>query len=161
MVADVPPSATGRYPDEPPAAMTGFQAVMLRLREVIEFGSYYLAAQADRLKLTAVNVAMFAVLAAVAAFIGTAVVLTAGVLLVVGVAGGLSELAAWLIGPHFRWLGDLVTSIVILGTVIAGTVIVFKKVTSSSRERLVAAYEQRKSQQRTHLGTDVGVESRR
>jgi hypothetical protein len=134
----------------------GVAAIGLRVREVVEFASYYLTAQLDRLRLTAINLAMFAVLGFIAAFVGAAVVLTAGVLLVVGMADGLGAL----FGERY-WLGDLVTAIVILGTLCAGTIVVFKKVTKSSRERLVAAYEQRKSQQRADLGTDVEAESRR
>ena len=164
MVADgnaTRPAADRFNDDEPAAVLTGFASVGLRVREVIEFASYYLAAQADRLKLTAINLVMFALLGAIAAFVGAAVVLTAGVLLVVGVADALGVLSTALIGPRFYWLGDLVTALVILGVLFVGTIVVFKKVTKSSRERLVAAYEQRKSQQRTNLGTDVGVESRR
>ena len=125
------------------------------LREVIEFASYYLAAQADRLKLTAINIAMFVILGAIGAFVGTAIVLTAGVLLIVGIAGGLGAL----FGGRL-WLGDLATAILVLGILFAGTIIVFKKVTGTTRGKLVSAYEQRKSQQRATLGTDVDVESK-
>ncbi len=156
MVVDANSPRPGRFEEETVAVPTGFEAISLRLREVIEFASYYASAQADRLKLTAINLAMFAILGAVAAFVGVAVVLTAGVLLVVGVAGGLGAL----FGGRL-WLGDLVTAVVVLGALLAGTVVVFKMVTGSTRRKLVSAYEQRKSQQRTNLGTDVGVESRR
>jgi len=165
MVADGnaprPAAAGDRFTDEPPVPGDGLAAVALRAREVIAFASYYLSAQIDRLKLTAINVAMFAILGAIAAFVGMAVVLTAGVLLVVGVAGGVGELFRLLLGSHFAWLGDVVTALVILGGLFAGTIVVFKRVTKISRERLVAAYEQRKSQQRSDLGTDVGAESQR
>lgn len=166
MVADgnAPRPTTGgsrdRFAEPAVAGPDGLASVGLRVREVIEFASYYLAAQLDRLKLTAINLAMFALLGAIAAFVGVAVVLTAGVLLVVGVAEAAGMLSAWLIGPRFYWLGDLITACVILGGLFLGTIIVFKKVTNSSRERLVAAYEQRKSQQRADLGTDVATESR-
>ena len=154
-------TSSDRFANGPESDPSGVDSVGLRVRELVEFGSYYLAAQVDRIRLTAINVAMFAILGAIAAFVGVAVVLTAGVLLTVGVAHGLGELSAVLMGPRFFWLGDLVTAIVILGALFGGTIIVFKKVTKSSRERLVAAYEQRKSQQRSDLGTDVEAESRR
>ena len=131
-------------------------SVGLRVRELIEFASYYLAAQADRLKLTAINVAMFAVLAAVVAFIGIAVVLTAGVVLVLGVAGALGALC----GGHL-WVGELITSAVILGAILVGVVVGFKAVLSMSRKKVVETYEQRKSRQRADLGTDVDEEAER
>jgi hypothetical protein len=141
--------------DEPPAATTGVSVIALRVRELIAFAAYYVAAQVDRFKLTAINIAMFVILGAVAAFVGVAVVLTAGVLLVVGVAGGLGEL----FGGR-RWAGDLVTAVVILGVLLGGTVVAFKIVTKSTRGKLVAAYEQRKREQRSSFGTDVDEQSR-
>lgn len=139
------PSRFNQAETAPPPASVG-----LRIRELIEFGSYYLTAQVDRLKLTAINVAMFAILGLVVAFVGVAVVLTAGVLLVVGIADMLGALFGGRV-----WLGQLVTSVVILGAVLAGVFVVFKTVLTQSRKKVVASYEQRKSQQRADLGTDV------
>ena len=139
-------------PSPPEAVAT----VGLRLRELIEFGSYYLTAQIDRLKLTAINVAMFAVLGAVVAFVGVAVVLTAGVLLVLGVAGALGALC----GGH-EWIGQLITAALILGTILIAVLVGFKAVLSSSKKKVVETYEQRKSRQRVDLGTDVEEQAKR
>ena len=129
--------------------------VGLRVRELIAFASYYAAAQVDRVKLTAINIAMFVVLGAIAAFTGLTVVITASVLLVVGI----SQAIGAVLGGRM-WAGYLITSVVVLGSLFVGTVVAFKIVTKSTRGKLVAAYEQRKHEQRSDLGTDVEQESR-
>ncbi len=151
-------SKGGRFDAESDGPTPGqtYASIGLRVRELVEFGSYYVTAQVDRLKLTAINLAMFAVVGAVLAFVGIAVVLTAGVLLVTGIAGMIGALC-----DHTPWLGQLITAVVILGGLITAVLVVFKAVLSKSRKKVVATYEQRKSQQRSDLGTDVDQQAGR
>ena len=99
---------------------------------------------------------MFVILGSVLAFVGVAVVLTAGVLLVTGIAGAVGAL----FGGRL-WLGELITAVVVLGSLLAAVLVVFKTVLSKSRQKVVKTYEQRKSQQRSDLGTDVDEQSKR
>ena len=139
--------------DEP--VPTGAAAIGKRAREVAAFGGYYLSAQFDRIKLTAINIAMFAVLGVMALAIGLAVVFTAAVLLVVGVAQAIGSL----LGGHM-WAGNLITAVAILGVIAAAVVIGFKVVTKSTRGKVAATYEQRKREQRADFNTDVKQQSR-
>lgn len=146
----------GRFASDPFGSGHSVASVGMRVRELVEFGSYYVTAQIDRAKLTAISIAMFVLVGLILAFVGVAVVLTAGVLLVTGIAGA--------IGALFNgrlWLGELITSVVILGGLVAGVLVVFKTVLTKSRKKVVAAYEQRKSQQRSDLGTDVDEQAGR
>ena len=154
MVAQAETSRTTPGPD--PSA--GVAAVTLRIRELVAFANYYLAAQLDRAKLTAVNVGMFAVLGLFALAIGTAVVFTATVLLVVGLSNLLGTLLAF--RPWLFWVGYLIVPILILGGLTAGVVIGFKMATKSTRGKMKAAYDQRKREQRASFGTDVDEQSR-
>ncbi len=164
MVADGTASRRGvdedaeREASEASSPPTGAAAVAVgqRVRELVEFGSYYVAAQTDRVKLVVINSAMFVVLGLIGACLGLVILATAAALFVVGIADAIGTLL-W----HQMWAGYLITSVVIIGGLIVGTIVVFKKVTKSSRERLVAAYEQRKSKQRSTLGTDVEEQSHR
>ena len=140
--------------DLPPEGSLG--DLGLRVREIVAFASHYLAAQLDRIKLTAINIAMFVVLGLIGAIVGLAVVFTAAALLVTGVAGAISAL----LGGR-TWAGDLITAVLILGTLVIGTVVAFKVVAKRSRKGLVAAYDQRKHEQRETLGTDVDEQARR
>ena len=129
--------------------------VSARVREVVAFANYYVAAQVDRFKLTAINIAMFAVLGLIALAIGLAVVFTAAVVLVIGVAGAIGAL----LGGRM-WAGELITSVVILGTIAAGVVVGFKLATKSTRGKLKASYDRRKQDQRASFGTDVDEQSK-
>ena len=145
----------GRLSDGEPHTSAGTPGVGARVREVVAFANYYAAAQIDRLKLTAINIAMFAVLGLIALAIGLAIVFTAAVVLVIGVAGAIGAM----LGGRM-WAGELITSVAILGTIAGGVVIGFKLATKSTRGKLKASYDQRKRDQRDSFGTDVDEQSR-
>ena len=157
MVADANSRSSDRVTSGPEPTV-GMGAVGHRLREVVAFGNYYVAAQIDRAKLTAINIGMFAVLGLFAVAIGTAVVFTAAVLLVVGLSNLLGTVLAF--RPWLFWIGYLIVPVLILGGLTAGVVIGTKIVTKSTRGKMAAAYEQRKHEQRSGLGTDVEEQSR-
>lgn len=147
MVASGKSPAGGRVTaDEPaPAADIGS-----RIGELQSYVAYFVAAQVDRAKVIARNVIVFTILGVVGALVGAAVVVTAAVYLVAGVAGGLGALFG-----NRLWLGELVTALVILGTIVVGILLVAKRLTKTSRGKLVQSYEQRARSQRDKFGTDV------
>jgi hypothetical protein len=154
MVAD-PEGKPGRgfvtdetEPDPTPAS--AFSEIGDRFAEARDYASYYVKARVDRIKVTARNVAVLAALGVVGLIAGAALVITAVVMLCVGIALGLSAL----FGGRM-WLGDLVTAIILLGAIGAGAYVGISRLTKTSKERMVRAYEQRKREQRDEHGTDV------
>ena len=151
MVAD--PEGRGFVTDETepdPTPASAFSEVAERLGEVRDYAAYYVKARVDRIKVVARNVAVMAALGVVALVAAGALVVTAVVLLCQGIALGLANL----FGGRL-WLGDLVTAILLLGAIGAGAYIGISRLTKTSKERMVRAYEQRKREQRVEHGTDV------
>ncbi len=90
------------------------------------------------------------VLGIVGAIVGGALMATAAVLLLVGIAHGLGDLLwdKW-------WLGDLIVGLLVLGGAAAGIIFGMKKLTGTFKKQLVAKYEDRQRQQRINFGHDV------
>ncbi len=127
-----------------------FRDVSQSLKEAQAFGAHYLAAQRDRAILVVRNVVVLGIVGIIAGIAGAGIVVTAAVLLVVGVAGGLGRLFGGI-----PWLGDLVTAIIIFAGLGIGAWLFVTKLTKTSKKQVVSSYEQRKSQQRSQFGTDV------
>jgi len=134
--------------DEAPTE--AFRAVGARFGELAEYISYFIAAKTDGLKLTMRNVAVMAALGIVGLIAAGAMVVSAVVLVCWGIALGLAALFG-----HHLWAGYLVTGILLLGLIGGGTMIGLKKLTGTSRERLVQKYATRQQQQRAKFGRDV------
>jgi hypothetical protein len=137
-----------RTDEAAPAAAWG--DAFARFGEVREYAAYYVKARVDALKLSLRNLILMVALGIIGAFAGGALVVMAVVLLCIGIAHGLGEL----FGGRL-WLGDLVTAILLLGAIGATVYIAVTRVTKTSKERVVKAYEQRKRQQRADHGVDV------
>jgi hypothetical protein len=148
--ADEPGGATPHVmpPGESPAdAFRGFGPLLAELGEYV---SYFLSAKIDAVKVTARNVGIYAALGIVGLFAGCAFVITAVVLLMMGLANGLGELLG-----HRPWAGALIIGGVVLGGLAVGIVVTLKKVTNMSRDALVRKYENRQREQRSKFGHDV------
>ena len=133
-----------------------FADVKTRVAELTEYAGYFLSAKVDGIKLAIRNAGVYAALGAVGLFAGGALVATAVVLLLRGIAGGLGTL----FGGRL-WLGELVTAVVFLALIGGGAVFALRRMTAASRERTVKKYESRKQQQRARYGTDVGQRAER
>ncbi len=146
-------AAGGRLgPDTPDEQTPGaaFKDLSTRLDELKEYVSYYLSAKADGIKVTLRNVGIYAALGVVGLIAGGAFIVTLMVFLLRGIAGGLGEL----FGGRL-WLGELVTAIVLLAILGAGTMFILNRLTKASRERTAKKYASRQQQQRARFGTDV------
>src|SRR6476646_4187897 len=74
--------------------------------ELKEYAGYYVAAKLDSYKTSAVNLGIYAVLGLMGAVVGSAILATAAVLLLWGLADGLGSLSAHLFNsPNWHWLG--------------------------------------------------------
>lgn len=118
--------------------------------ELKEFAAYYVGAKLDAIKVTVRNVGIYAGLGIVGLIAASAVITTAVVLLLTGIAGGLGDLL-W----DKYWLGALIVGLVVLGGLAGGIVFGMKKLTNTFRKQLVQKYENRQRDQRTNFGEDV------
>jgi uncharacterized membrane protein (DUF106 family) len=79
-----------------------------------------------------------------------AMVVTAVVLLLRGVAGAFAQVFA-----SHPWLGDLITAVLVLAVLAGAIVFVMKKLTGTFRSLTVKKYEDRLRRERQEFGHDV------
>jgi len=132
----------------PPAQ--AFHDAMAKLAELKEYVAYYAAVRVDMLKVTIRNLGIYAALGVVGLIAAGAMVVTAVVLLLQGIAGAFAQLI-----PRFPWLGNLITAVLVLGAMAVGIVIVMKKLTGTFRSQTVKKYEDRQRSERQQDGHDV------
>jgi hypothetical protein len=141
--------------DEPAEKLTGNPAVDAVAKisgsvgELKEYLSYLMAAKMDGVKSSIRNVGLYAAIGMVGLIVGGAILATAGVLLVVGIAQALGALF------NRMWLGNLVTAVLFLGLLGVGVWLMMSKVTKSWRNATWKKYEDRKREQRKQYGHDV------
>jgi hypothetical protein len=123
---------------------------MAKLAELKEYVAYYAAVRVDMLKVTIRNLGIYAALGVVGLIAAGAMVVTAVVLLLQGIAGAFAQLI-----PRFPWLGNLITAVLVLGAMAVGIVIVMKKLTGTFRSQTVKKYEERTRRERQQFGHDV------
>lgn len=128
-----------------------FRDVGGRLAELKEFASYYVGAKLDSYKVSLRNLGMYAALGIVGLIAGSAIITTAAVLLLVGLAVAIGKP----FNPDQPWVGALVVGLLVLGGLAFGIIFFMKKLTNTSRKRLVQKYENRQRDQRIHFGEDV------
>jgi len=144
-------SSTGSAANGQGSPADAFKDIGARLGEVKEYASYLIATKLDGIKATIRNIAIFAVLGIVGLIVGGAVLVTAGVLLITGLAQAISALLG-----DSGWAGKLIVSLLILGGLAAGVIFGLKSLTRTFKSQLVAKYEERQRQQRSNFGHDVG-----
>jgi hypothetical protein len=130
------------------------------LGELKEYAGYYVSAKLDSYKSSAVNLGIYAVLGLLGAVVGAAMLATAAVLLLWGLAEGLGALAVHLFGGGWHWLGPFLVGLILLGGMAAGVIFGLKWFTRTSHSRLVAKYEDRKRRERIEYGFDVEQRAR-
>jgi hypothetical protein len=124
--------------------------LLSNLAELREYAALYLATHADSVKLSARQAVLKAAVGVIGLVAAVAIVATAGVLLVTGMANGI----ALLLGDRL-WAGQLITAVVILSVLAGGAYAGLRIVLKSSRNRTVEKYERRHQQQRAAFGHDV------
>jgi hypothetical protein len=123
---------------------------MEKLAELKEYVAYYATVRVDMLKVTVRNLGIYAALGVVGLIAVGAMVVTAVVLLLRGIAGAFAQLFS-----GHPWLGDLITAVLFLGVMAAGVVIVMKKLTGTFRSQTVKKYEDRLHREREQFGHDI------
>lgn len=141
--SDGDPHATaGAEPD-------GFKALVRQVCALIDECSYYVTAQADRLKLSARLLVVRAVTAGLACIALVAVIVLATWLTLVGLADGLSVLCG-----GRAWAGRLLTGTLVLGGLALANVILQAWLTYSSRKGTVEKYEELQDRRRRRCDRD-------
>jgi hypothetical protein len=128
-----------------------FKDVGARLGELKEFASYYVAAKLDAYKVTARNLGMYAALGIVGLIAGSAIISTAAVLLLVGLAIAIGKP----FNPDQPWVGAIVVGLLVLGGLAGGIIFFMKRLTNTARAALVEKYKNRQRDQRIQFGEDV------
>lgn len=131
-------------------ASAAFRDAAVRLAEVREYVSFYIATKTDALKLTVRKAIFFAVVGILALLVAAGAVVTAVVMLLSGLARGLGAA----LGGRL-WAGDLIVGFGVLAIIAVGAWIGASAMTGASRRRTVEKYESRKRDQRTRFGHDV------
>jgi hypothetical protein len=94
---------------------------------------------------------VYAALGIVGLIAGSAIISTAAVLLLVGLALAIGKP----FDPDQPWVGAIVVGLLVLGGLAGGILFFMKKVTNTSRARLVEKYHNRQRDQRIQFGEDV------
>ena len=142
------PSQLAEEAEEKPAT-SSLRNLLDDFRRIRELGSYYLTARKDRLRLTVRQALVWGAVGFLALCVLLTVLITAVVLLLVGVSGGLARAfgeSAWL-GPTVLG-GGLI--LLLAGATAAGVAWLGR----SSRRKTVEKYERLESHQRASLGQD-------
>ncbi len=139
-----PTDAAGVTPGE------AFSGAIHHLSEIREFVSHYLAAKGDALKLMATQAVIYGVLGVVGVAVACAIVATAGVLLLLGLAHAVGALL-W----HTTWAGELIVACGVFAFIAIAVVVGLKALTNTTRKALRTKYENRLRAQRNNFGRDV------
>jgi hypothetical protein len=140
-----------------PSPAEALKQASSRLGELKEYAGLLVAAKVDGLKLTLRKIVFYAILGVVAAVIGLAMLVTASVYVLSGLAGAIGELFP---EPYEWWAGRLIVGILVVGGTLVGVMLLTKSLTGSSRKRTIEKYENRKRDERSVYGRDVAERAR-
>jgi len=146
----LPPDDEHDGQDEPLTSPNeAMHAAAVHFKELKEYISYYVAAKKDGISATFRNLGLMIGLGLLGLLVGGGILVTAAVLLLTGLAGG--------IGAIFDrpWLGQLIVGFVLVAGVMGAALWFYMRSTKAARERTVKKYELRKRQQREQFRTDV------
>lgn len=124
------------------SAAESFNAAVANIAELAGYLRLYVTAKLDALKLTALRIALYAIVAVLAGLAILAIFFTTVVLLCMGIADCFAALF------HSRWLGELTAAFVILGAIALTVAIAFQKIFKMSYSQTRAKYEARLHQMR-------------
>jgi len=146
-----PETGSQRMNGDDDSPMDALRSAAQHLGEAKEYASNFIAAKVDATKLSIRRLVLMLALGIVAGLCGAAMLITAAVLLVNGIATGVGHL----FDPDKVWLGQIIVGLLF---VIGVNVLVFmmiRKMIGASRDATVKKYESRHSQQRNRYGRDV------
>jgi hypothetical protein len=136
----------GERPHTPHATPgESLHAAQRKFEELFQYVLYYLTAKADVLKVQMIRRLVVLATLAVAGLAVAVAIVTAVVLLCLGISDGFAALFG------HRWIGELVTALLLLGIVVVASAVIIKSVFGSMHRQTVMRYEaMRRKQQRMH-----------
>lgn len=138
--------------DEPPELPTdAFKGFAARVAEIREFGTHYLAAKGDALKVSLRRMLVAIVFGVLCLLAVTAVLITSVVMLLSGIASAIG--AAF--DPPKPWVGQVIIGFAVIAGTIVGLILGLRKLTGTGRLKTVEKYESKHQQQRQRFGRDV------
>ena len=126
----------------------------IKFIELGEYARYFLAAKVDRLKLTIRQLVVLAILAVLGLVAGAGAVVTAIVLTLRGVAGGLAVLCG-----DRPWLGDLLCGVLVLAGIAIVLRVSLSRFTTTNRKATVNKYESDQRKERINLDQHLPPDS--
>lgn len=145
---------TADVPDEAPLDETGgpeaFRRLQSQLEELAEYAKLYASARKDAIVATVRNLALLAVAGILALLIGSAMLITAAVIGLIGLA----QLIGVALGDRL-WAGYLVTGFGLLALVAIAVAVALVVLQRRFRKQTVDKYVKRHKSQRARFGHDV------
>jgi hypothetical protein len=150
--ADATASAATSHdgPESVASAKEAFSVAGDRFRELKSHLSYAAEVKLDQVKAAVRSALIFTLLGIVAAIAAAGLVVTAVVLLCMGIASAITALT------HSVWIGDITAAVLILGGVVLAVYIGINRLTKASYANMVKKYESRRREQKSEFGHDVG-----
>lgn len=134
-----------------PSATGAFKDGLRQVEQLKEFVAYYGSARWDALKASLRNTMLKAAVVVAGLFALGGILVAAGVLLMTGLADGLSRLLNT--GP---WAGNLLAGTIILAILGIALAVGMKALRRRWRQQLEQKYDERRLQERIKYGQDVG-----
>ncbi|HZZ41573.1 MAG TPA: hypothetical protein VFE58_01425 [Tepidisphaeraceae bacterium] len=136
--------------DAPASAKEAFAEAGARLSEIKDYALYLLSAKVDQVTSSVKAAIWYAMVLMLVGIAGAGILVTAAVLMMMGIADGLTVLFGGRV-----WLADLVTGVVVLGLVIGSAYLVVGKMIGMSRAATRERYAAMKREQFARHGHDV------
>ncbi|WP_428939561.1 phage holin family protein [Fontivita pretiosa] len=138
-------------PEEPTQAM---RQAIAQLMEAREYALYFLAAKLDAWKLSIRKAVVWTAVGAVALLLCAAMLVTAAVIAVLGLAQAVGVLLGSQDGPRI-WAGYLIVGSLLIAVVALAAWLGVRRIFERSRKRTVDRYERWIQRQRVDFGHDV------
>lgn len=136
--------------DQEPSVQEALSLLQQQLGELSAFASHYVSAKMDGLKLSGRNIAIWAMMGALAGIILISMIVVAVVLLLMGCAAGLGAVLG-----GTPWLGQIAVGLGLLVLFAIAILIGTRRIQRQSRAQKVQDYDERQRQQRIQFGHNV------
>jgi hypothetical protein len=143
-------SAGPSAPESESSPPEAFERLLKQIAELREYVTYFVSAKTDSIKLSVQQISMWVVLGLVGVIAICSLVATIVVLLLTGVAEGLTVLFNGRV-----WLGNIVASLLTVAILGLGSFIWVRRWRKSSQMRTVQRYEQQQREQQAAFGRSV------
>jgi membrane protein implicated in regulation of membrane protease activity len=143
-------SAQTAEPGQDHTAAEALDQLLTQVAELRAYVMHFVSATADGIKLSVRQAMVWVVLGVLGVIAASSAIVTAIVLLLTGLAGGLAVAF-----DSALWLGQVVVGFLLLVLIVVGTLIGLRLQQRKSRQKKVQQYAERQLQQRATFGHNV------